>query len=260
MRTVDLHYTAYGSGPPMVLLHPIGLDSAFWDCLIGCAARTHRVLSLDLRGHGRSPAAKPGLEIADYAADVHAAIERHCDAPAVVLGISFGGMIAQHLTVEHPQDVAALIAGGCPGRIPLEAAPAIRERGLLAERGGMKATVDATIERWFTVPFHANPAVQRVRARLLNDEPSGWSAGWHAIARFDCIPRLPEITVPTLVVAGEKDVATPVADSKQVADAISGSTLTILSGAPHMMHIECAKTFATTICDFVAGLPRHPPR
>src|SRR5438067_78940 len=109
----DLHCTVSGDGPDLVLLHPAGLDHTFWGPLTVAAARDHRVLSVDLRGHGLSPAADHDTPLDDYVDDIYAAIGRHCRAPVTVLGLSFGGMLAQLLALRRPGAVAALLLCGC---------------------------------------------------------------------------------------------------------------------------------------------------
>jgi 3-oxoadipate enol-lactonase len=253
METVELNGIVEGTGDGLVLLHPIGLDHSFWGALPTMLRQDRRVLRLDLRGHGTSPMGTPRAPIEAYAADVHAAIKRFDMGAPTVLGLSFGGMIAQTLALEHPGSVSGLILCGCPGGIPEEARPVLRERGLAAEHGGMDAIVPMTIERWFTPTFVGNPVVGRVRERLATDSVESWSDGWHAISNFYALPRLGALDVPTLVVSGEKDAATTPATSAALAAAIPGARLTSLPDAPHMMQLETSGLFIETVDGFLAG-------
>lgn len=250
MKTLILNGDAEGQGDGLVLLHPVGLDNTFWGPLASLAGK--RVLSLDLRGHGKSAASdeRPPIEV--YAEDVHATMRHHGMERATVLGLSFGGMVAQTLALSHPEAVSRLILCACPGGLPPEAHGMIRERGLAAERGGMAEVVEGTLERWFTPAFMNNPKVRQVRQRLLDDDPKCWSDGWHAIAGFWALPRLGSIVAPTLVVAGEHDKATSREASNALAAAIPGAGLTVLPGAPHMMQIENSTAFVKTVADFIA--------
>jgi 3-oxoadipate enol-lactonase len=249
--TVDLHGVVTGEGPDLVLLHPVGLDHTFWGPLASAASRFQRVLSVDRRGHGLSPAADRSARLEDYADDVHAAIKRHCRGAAAVLGLSFGGMLAQVLALRHPEVVAALVLCGCTGGFADEVRPVLRERGLAAERDGMEAIVEPTIERWFSPAFRADPAVEKVRERLRSDDPASWSAAWHAISTFDALPRLGEIDVPTLVLAGDSDAATPLAAAAKLAEAIRGARFSVLRAAPHMMQIECRGDLNAAVIEFL---------
>jgi len=249
--TVDLHCAVSGDGPDLVLVHPVGLDHTFWEPLTAAASRDHRVLRVDLRGHGLSPAADRGTSLEDYADDVYAAIGRHCRGAATVLGLSFGGMLAQVLALRRPDAVAALVLCGCTGGFAQELRPVLRERGLAAERGGMDAIVEPTIERWFSPAFRGNPEVERVRQRLRTDDAVSWSAAWLAISTFDAFPRLGEVGVPAVVVAGEIDAATPLAAATKLAQSIRGARLTVLPAAPHMMQIERREDYNAAVLEFL---------
>jgi formyl-CoA transferase len=233
------------------MLHPIGLDGDFMQPTAAAFRKAWRVIRIDLRGHGRSPSLAAGAGLDTHVADIRAAIEAHCRRPAILLGVSFGGMLAQLVALADPQIVAGLVLCGCPPRIAPENRPMMRERALAAERDGMEAIVAPTIERWFTPSFAADPWVTRVRNRLLTDDRAAWSASWHAIGTFDALPRLGEIAVPTLVVAGERDAATPLAASEALAQAIRGARLVKLPGAPHMMQLERPDDFNAAVGAFL---------
>lgn len=255
MTAPRLHVDRSGAGPLLVLLHPVGLDGTFWGGLPAQAvAAGHTVLAVDLPGHGRSaPADRPGRMDA-VVEQVAAVIEAAAAGPAIVLGLSFGGMVAQNLALARPDLVAGLIACGCPGRMPEAAREAILDRGRAAEAGGMAAVVEPTIERWFTPDFRSDRRVDAVRARLLADRPSDFAAAWEAIAGHDALDRLGAVRVPSLVVAGERDAATSADASRALADAIPGARLVVLPGAPHMMQIEAEGAFVDAVAGFLHEL------
>jgi len=251
MTLARLHHRIEGSGRRVLILHPVGLDLTFFDPVATILARDHRVLRVDLRGHGRSPTAIPGISLDDYVDDVHRLIQEQDFAPTAVLGVSFGGMIAQILAVKHPADVDALVACACPAAIPPDGRAAMEERAAAAERGGMAAVLDATLERWFTEPFRARGGAEPTRARLLSDDVAGWAAAWRAISTLDIAPRLHEIRVPTLCVAGEHDRAAPPEVLAGIAERIPGARTAVMAGAPHMLMIEQPEAFATLVRDFL---------
>jgi 3-oxoadipate enol-lactonase len=250
MTSVTLRHAEQGRGEPLVLLHPIGLDHSFWPELIERCAATHRVLALDLPGHGRSPASSDA-SMAAYVEAVKGTLDALGVGTAAVLGLSFGGMIAQELAIRFPDRVSRLVVCACGARIPPESREAVLTRGRAAIEGGMSSVIEATLERWFTPSFMGDPAVGRVRDRLSSDDPRQWSAGWSVIATHDALDRLPSLAVPTLVVAGEVDRGTPVSAARAIADAVPGSRLIVLPGAPHMLQIECAGPFVRHVSDFL---------
>ena len=97
-----LHYQDAGQGPLAVLLHGITENSTAWDPVIGLLATTHRVLAIDLRGHGRSPA-EPPYDLPTLAVDVHTTLDAVApDEPPLIIGHSLGAMVATMYAVMHP--------------------------------------------------------------------------------------------------------------------------------------------------------------
>ena len=256
MSAVSLHGETSGRGPLVVLLHPVGLDHRFWGTLPSVLAAERRVLALDLAGHGRSPSVARPRSLEDYADDVAGAIVL-AGGPAAVVGLSFGGMIAQVVALRHPDLVSMLVPGACGGTFAEELRPVLRERGLVAEREGMVAVVETTLQRWFSAGYEG-AAVRTVRERLLSQDAAGWSAGWHAIAGLDATRDLGALRIPTLVVAGEADAATPSAVTEAtVARVIPGARFAVIPDAPHMMQIETADAYASTVAGFLLGAAAH---
>jgi 3-oxoadipate enol-lactonase len=249
-----LHHKIEGSGPHVVLLHPVGLDLTFLEPVAAELCRSFAVLSIDLRGHGQSPALPPAQSLDDYADDVHMLLHTRSFAPAAVAGFSFGGMVAQHLALKYPQDVSALAICACPSTMRPENRVIAAGRGAQAEREGMGAVLDATLDRWFTPEFRASGAVDAARDRLLSDNVGAWAQAWRAMAAIDTRARLGAIRVPTLCVAGELDKSSPPEIVAAIAERISGARFVVISGAPHMLFIEQPKAVARVIGDFLSKL------
>jgi 3-oxoadipate enol-lactonase len=214
-----LHHKIDGSGAHVVLLHPVGLDLTFLEPVAAELRRNFTVLSVDLRGHGQSPAVSPAQSLDDYADDVHALLHKRGFAPAAM----------------ENRVIAA-------------------ERGAQAERGGMRAVLDATLDRWFTPEFRASRGSDAARDRLLSDNVGAWAQAWRAMAAIDTSARLGAIRVPTLCVAGEFDKSSPPEIVAAIAERISGARFAVISGAPHMLFIEQPKAVARIIGDFLAEL------
>jgi 3-oxoadipate enol-lactonase len=237
LRGIRLQYELEGNGPPVFLLHAVGLDLTCWDAQVAALAPHFRVLRMDLRGHGRSDVPPPPYTLEEFAADAHALLRHLGLCPAHVIGLSMGGMVAQVLALDHPEDVASLVLADTNSTLPPESRPAMVERGEAAKRSGMAAALDATLARWFTPGFMTSPIVTRCRERLLADDVQGWAGGWHAISRLDTHPRLNEIYVPTLVMTGEADVSAPPArahghPSRHAAHGAAGAARAIQRGNP----------------------------
>jgi pimeloyl-ACP methyl ester carboxylesterase len=158
-------------------------------------------------------------------------------------------MVAQHLTLRHPERVRSLMVA-CTGAA---ADPAVMARRAAdAEALGMAGVLDVTLARWFTPAFRARepePAgVAYARRTLLALDPGCFADGWRAIAGHDAVARLGEIGAPTTALAGSADAASSVARTQVIADNVRGARLVVLDG-PHMMHLECPAQFGEAVAE-----------
>ena len=248
--TVELHHRIDGSGPRVLLLHAVGMDLTLLDALTAILAKEFTVLRADLRGHGKSPYL-PAASLADYADDVHALLAKLSFAPCAVAGFAMGGMVAQALAVNYPQDVRALVIASCAHAQTVESAKALASRAIDAQRDGMATIIDVTMQRWFTDPFIARGGDAAVRRRLLTDDVRGWADAFNAMANIDTASRLKAIKVPTLCLAGEVDKSTPPPVVQAIADAIPGARFALLPGAPHMPFVEMPEETARVVGGFL---------
>jgi 3-oxoadipate enol-lactonase len=242
-----LAYMSRGSGPDVVLLHPVGLDGTSWAKVVAKLAPSFRVHTIDLAGHGRSQRLLPKPSLADYAGDVARITDVLALQSFTLVGLSFGGMVAQHLAIGGLPALRTLILCGCPSTFPDEVRPSIRERGTKALQGGMAAVADETMQRWFTPAYLASGDAEPIRQRLLADDTEDWAAAWAAISELDTKPRLHEIGVPTSCIAGARDLGSPPSVVRTMAESIPRASYVELPEAPHMMQWECADEFSQAI-------------
>lgn len=252
MTSRQLHSIEDGTGRTIVLLHPIGLDATFWRPVSAALRRRFKVVSIDLAGHGRSPSAPAGYGLADYADDV-AQVLQGLGPPVTVVGLSFGGMIAQVLAIRHAGLVERLVLCGCPCTFDASVRPVLAARGTAAEEGGMEAVAEPTLARWFTPAYLSAGGADGVRERLLSDDVAGWATGWRAIAAHDTADALAVLRVPTLCIAGELDQSVPPAAVSALSARLPASQFEVVPGASHMMHIENAEAFVQALLRFSQG-------
>ena len=246
-----LHYSVHGNGTGVLLLHPVGLDGTWWSPFAERLARTHRVVQIDFRGHGRSAPVGSSYEIVDLAADAAAVLADSGLASVHVVGLSYGGMVAQHLALDWPQLVRSLVLCGTAATLSAAARATVADRGATAERLGMASVIEETLSRWFTPEFRNSELVARCAARLLNQDVGSWAAAWQAISRLDTLPRLGTVRVPTMVLTGEKDVAAPPEVARGIAEAVPGARLVLLPDAPHMAPFEQREPFESIVMEFL---------
>ncbi len=133
-----------GTGPLVVLIHGVGLRSEAWGAQTEALSQTCRVIAVDMPGHGASPALVTGPNMADYVEAIVAVL----DEPAIVIGHSFGAMIALQLAIRHPAKVKAMAALNAIHRRDADAKAAVKSRADELD-GRTIANPTATLNRWF---------------------------------------------------------------------------------------------------------------
>jgi 3-oxoadipate enol-lactonase len=192
-------YSTRGSGQPVLLLHPVGLDREFWDDVVAMLSAHCRILAPDLPGHGESDVGPHAQSLSEMALDVAELIDAVGQPPVVVVGCSLGGMAAQALALERPDLINGLVLANTSHDRDAASRAVLEKR---AEKAlvGMSAISADTLERWFDPSYAAaHPdRVERVRAKLEAADPVVHAWTWRAIAALDHGERLRNIKVPAL--------------------------------------------------------------
>lgn len=234
--TLPLHHHIEGpaTGPGLLLGPSLGTSRALWGKVAPELATAFRTVRWELPGHGGAPATAlaPGATVADLAA----LVLRLADALELdrfhYAGVSLGGAVGLWLAVHHPERLAKL-AVLCSSAHFGDAGP-WRERAALVRREGTGPVADTAAARWFAPGFTDHRLVDDLRAT----DPEAYAACCDALAAYDLRDALPGSTVPTLVVAGREDRATPPAHARELADLIPGAALTELPGTGHLAPAE----------------------
>ena len=265
---VAIYYEVEGNGPPIVLLHGYALNGNMWDRQKPIFAKTHRVVTLDLRGFGDSSCGKRWSGSA-MAEDVCGLIRTLGLGDVTILGFSMSGPVAVRLALEMPEIIAKLILVSSilpsAGRPKARSESEIQQRELdILRLRGVKAWAEAMglrdgplvgnmfkrnpdiIPLWeaMLARHHADFLLCMMESRL-NTESSAGSKG-----PIDWRSRLPEIRQPTLVVAGAQDSRFLDA-SRRLAEAIPNARLEIISGAGHMVNLEELDEFNRVVANFL---------
>jgi len=223
-------------GPAVLLVHALGLDWRMWDAVMSKLALGRRVFAYDIRGHGRAAGSRTQFTMQDTANDLIGVLDAVEVKRAHVVGLSYGGAIAQTAAVSHPDRFASLALLATTD-YPFSA---FESRAAAAELEGMEAQVSSSLTRWFTPQALAvnDWGVRYAREMVRRADPTDWAAAWRSFGGLDVQGRLAEFEPPTLVLAGELDASTTPEIMVGVAERISGARYQELAGAPHMMSLE----------------------
>lgn len=255
-----LNFVQQGQGPLVVLSHALGCDLTMWDGVAAALQDRYTVIRYDHRGHGRSRASAGPYTIDDMADDAAELVRVHAaGGPVHFVGLSMGGMTGQSLAARYPQLVRSLVVANAASHYD-DAARAMwqaRIDTVLAQ--GVAAIAEGAMQRWFTPEFrtdliHGGAArVAALRAVLEAIAPGPYAAACDAVARIDLDAGNARIVCPTLVIAGSRDEATPIAMSQRIAQAIPNASLRSLDAA-HLSAVEQPQAFADLLVDFWSGL------
>lgn len=253
---MDLHYQEAGAGPPLVLLHAFPLSSAMWADVLPALAGSARVITPDQRGFGKSPLGSepPSLDLA--ADDAAALLDRLGIDRAVLGGLSMGGYVAMAVCRRHSDRLAGLVLADTRATADTEQAAANRLR-IAEEVLGPAGT--AVLSDWVpnlygdTTERDRPAVVERVRAMVTATPAAAVSWAQHAMAaRPDSFDTLRALAVPALVVVGEEDRLTPVADAEAMVEALPAARLAILPRCGHLPTMEDPPAFAAAVQAFLA--------
>lgn len=251
-RGVALHRT--GNGPPLVLLHCLGVDHRLWPIAVGGMERERTLLAYDFPGHGTSTLPATPYGIADLSAQLTAILDRAGIARAAVAGISLGGLVAQHFAASFPARVDRLVLIDTTPRYTDELRKMWAVRAAQARQDGVKSLIPGLLEIWFTPSFvaHNPPAVRYVRDTLEKCSGEGYARACEALAAADLRPLAAKIIAPTLVVCGEQDIPSFLDAARWLNVNIAGSKLAWLVPARHASILEQPDAFRRTLRDFLA--------
>lgn len=205
MTDIQLFYEELGSGEPMLLLHGNGEEHGYFRHQMECFSKSHRVIAIDTRGHGKSPMGEKEFSIRQFAADLYDFMRELGLEKAILLGFSDGANIALEFALQHPEMVSKLILNG--GNI---------------EPCGVKAIyqIPTVLEYWWLNIlgiFTDRMRQRKMLLRLMVKEP-------HITPTL-----LATLNMPTLVIAGTNDMIRE-SHTKYIASSIPNSVLKIIPG------------------------------
>lgn len=248
--------TGPAEAPVVVLVHGIGLTSRIWDRYVPVLAERFRVLSYDLCGHGDSalPDQKPNLTV--LSDQLCALLDELLIDRCAIIGFSLGGMINRRFAMDHPNRVTALVILNSPHERTPEAQKLVEERAAATNAGGVAATIDATLERWFTPAFRQSsaPIFDWVRSTVLANNAENFAQHRQVLASgvVELIRPVPAITAPSLVMTCENDSGSTPDMSSAIAAEIPGARAIIVPDLQHLGLLEEPDQFCRPILQFLS--------
>ena len=251
-----IHYERIGTGVPLILLHAGIADSRMWEPQMAAFAHHFDVIAPDVRGYGQSDL--PATEWSPHG-DVLGLMDHLHLKPAHLVGCSIGGGIALDFALDHPERASKLVLVG-PAVGGVEDDP--KHKDLFAEADAAYETNDfdvmnkADMHIWLDGPYRPKGYVREpLRGLFLEMNRKNLEVDWSLAPTTKLMPpaaqRLGEVTAPTLVVVGNKDVA-PIAEACDLlASSIRGARKAVIKDAAHLPNLEHPDEFNALVLDFL---------
>jgi pimeloyl-ACP methyl ester carboxylesterase len=260
IRGARLHYEEKGTGPDTILfIHGLMLANESWELQRDHFAKTHRVITYDLRGQGRSEHTKGGLGLDSLAEDAAQLMRKLAPEGCHVVGFSMESFIALRLGARHPALVRSLtlieVSADAEswGKMPAYAAMIA-----LMSIAGVAPVAPRMMQILFARSILADPARAPLIARwraVVDDLPKSILRAAAASAmRGSVAGEIARITAPTLIIAGEEDHPVPLHHQKTVAAAIPRAVFEEVPVTGHAVMIERPDWFNARLARFLAGL------
>jgi pimeloyl-ACP methyl ester carboxylesterase len=258
---VSGHSVAYqgaGEGPPLVLLHGFLCDSRCWRRQLEDLSDTFRVVAWDAPGAGSSSDPPDPFTFTDWAHCLAQFLDLVGIERAHVLGLSWGGVLAQEFYRLYPARVKGLILSdthaGWKGSLPEPASEKRLERCFLESSLPPEEFVPLWVPEFFTEG--ASLELKEEMSEVVSDfHPLGFRLMAKSLYDTDTTDLLPKIGVPTLVLWGDDDRRSPMKIAEQLRDAIPNAELAIIANAGHVSNMEQPEEFNAQVRRFCQSHP-----
>jgi len=232
-----LHRT--GSGTPLVLLHCLGMNHHLWDSIHALGDR-YELLSYDIPGHGETPLPEKPYSIEDLSHQLHDLLIENHVSRAHIMGISLGGLTAQHFAATWPEMTDHLVLADTTARYGDEARAGWPQRAAAARANGAASLLPMILKIWFTPSFAAadGPAVQLVRDTFAACSGEGYALACEALGLADLRELAAKITAPTLVLCGAEETEAFKEAARWLGEHVAGARVEWITSAAHASVLE----------------------
>ncbi|WP_017606880.1 alpha/beta fold hydrolase [Nocardiopsis alkaliphila] len=255
MALIPLQYRLDGPkhAPVVLLVPPFGTKMSVWDPQMPELTRDRRVLRIDHRGHGHSPAPEGPYSIEGLALDVLGVLEQEGFSRVSAVGAGFGASLLLWIAANSSRTLDRLALLAAASRTPpMHSWERIAAR---VRSGGMEAVAADVTLPWFTPDLTAERP--EVAARFTEDfgeiDPLAYASICDAVATMDQRHLVSGIRMPTLVVSAAHDALLPPGYGRRLADGMDGARFEVVSGAAHLLGVERADRVNELLVEHVAA-------
>jgi 3-oxoadipate enol-lactonase len=256
VQGTNIFYEITGDGLPIVFVHGLGGTSNVWHAQRVALSRYFKVVTLDLPGSGRSDKAERQYTMERWVGQLAGLADAAKLDRFVLVGHSMTTVLAQNFAAAHGKRLQALVLCGPITELPPTGKDAFAKRAEVVLKEGMIAVADTVLAGALTpATREANPALAGlVREMLLANDPACYAGHCQALRGASARADQPSIKCPTLILDGDQDGVTPLANARAIAVAVTGARLRIIPATAHLTMLERPELFNAALIEFLAGL------
>jgi pimeloyl-ACP methyl ester carboxylesterase len=261
-RTTDnlnIYYEIQGNETAketLVFLNGLSQSTASWLLTTPYFKENYKIILIDFIFQGQSDKTGDWRTFDQHANDVVNIFNQLKEGKVIIVGLSYGSLVAQHMAVNSPEHISKLVLiSTFANKTPyFEAIELSWWRAL--ELGGYSLMLDIMLpsvlsENYFTNPLIPIDLMKQARQESIDDKQALFKLMRATKEREDYRKKLVNIAIPTIVIQGEKDLLFPVHMAKEVSDSIPKSKLVIIPNAGHTLNLEAVPQMCKVIYDFI---------
>jgi len=257
VNALRIAYRKEGNGQPVVFLHGFFGDHRVWRWQYELADQ-YTVVSWDAPGCGRSSSPPANFRMSNYADCLASFIQALELGRPHIVGNSFGGTLALELCVRHPDVIRSVVAADTYAGWSGSFSPEIVAGRLSQSLPDLDLPADMVVAKWMPgfVTASAPQSLKDELGEIISGfHPAGMRVMIQALAEADLRDVLVQVTLPTLLIWGDKDVRSPLTVAEDLQARILGSRLVMIPGAGHLSHAEAADRFNAELRSFLQSIP-----
>jgi pimeloyl-[acyl-carrier protein] methyl ester esterase len=268
-----LHVDSYGSGAPLLFIHGWGMHGGMWGGVLERLAQRHRVMAVDLPGHGHSAGSGKWQVVSGTEPHTHhsplttysldALVDQLAEqftGPLTVCGWSLGGQVALRWALRYPQQVERLVLVSSTPCFMQQTgwSSAMAADTLAAFSSALQQDYLPTLRRFLALQVRGSEGERELlltlrHSLLSRGEPdrAALQSGLEILRDCDLRAALPEVVQPALVIAGERDTLTPLPASHYLAAQMPNARLATIRGAAHAPFLSHPDIFVEQLVSFL---------
>jgi pimeloyl-ACP methyl ester carboxylesterase len=255
VKDIEMYYEITGEGDPLLLIHGLGSSTRDWEEQVPVFSKKYQVITIDMRGHGKTDKPKGPYSIKMFADDISKLMKKLKIASAHILGLSLGGVTAFQFAVDYPELVKSLIIVNAGVEMRVDSFKQKREflkRAIIIRLVGMKKMGKVLATRLFIKPEQEELRIKMIERWEKNDKKAYLSA-LYSLKGWSVRDQLPNITNPTLVIGSDEDY-TPSSIKEEFVALIPNGKFIEIEDARHAVSMEKPMEFNEIVLRFLSEI------